>query len=224
MDTVLFFGLAAVYAALLAWGVALVKRHGLGTSANLYLITVAGLLYDNLVLASGRFLGTGPLLETLSYGRFILHAIYMPLLVVWAWHAARRVGMPWARRDRTRAGVIGVALALVAFELVTQVAGLNLEAESRQGALRYADAVPTQGPPLMVLIVAAAVIAAGVVLWRRRRWPWLMAGAVVFAVGWMVATGFGSDVGTNVFELVMVVSIVVTKAHQDGNRLGAEES
>ena len=218
METVLFFGLALADVALLVWGIALANRHGWMTSANLVLLTLFGLFYDNLLLALGRFIGAGALLETLSYGRFVLHALLTPLLVVWAWHATRRAGMPWARRERARTGVIGVTLALIAFELVTQVAGLNLDAELHQGVVKYSDAVPTQGPPLMAVIVAATIIASGVVLWRRLRWPWLLAGSVLLVVGSIVSALSAQDVVTNIFEFVLLLSIMATKAHQDAHR------
>src|SRR5690606_26318998 len=63
MDTVLFFAFAAAYLGLLAWGVALAVRHGWATPANLPLLVVAGLVYDNVVIATGRWIGEGALLE-----------------------------------------------------------------------------------------------------------------------------------------------------------------
>src|SRR5699024_5006927 len=90
-------GYTLVYVVLLAWGLALAARHRWATPANIPLLIVAGLVYDNAVLATGRLIGEGPLLEALNLGRFWIHALVTPLLVVFAWHAITRTGAGWAR-------------------------------------------------------------------------------------------------------------------------------
>ena len=41
-----------------------------------------GLVYDNLIVGYGRFIGEGPLLKKLSQPRFFLHEVTLPLLVL----------------------------------------------------------------------------------------------------------------------------------------------
>lgn len=215
MDTVLFFGYAAAYLALLVWGIALAARHGWWTPANLPLLVVAGLVFDNLVIATGRWIGEGPLLEGLSAGRFWAHALLTPLLVVWSWHAVRRAGVRWARTTAAAVGAVVLAVALVVLEVVTVLAGLRIEPVEEYGVLSYSNADAPSGPPLMVLFVAAALIVAGFLVWRRQRWVWLLAGSVVMTIGSAVPIPLESGAITNAFELVLLTAILATKAHQD---------
>lgn len=215
MDTVLFFGFVGAYAALLAWGLVLAVRRGPATPANLPLLVVAGLVYDNLVIASGRYLGEGALLEGLSYGRFWLHAVLTPLLVVWSWHAMRRAGARWASRRWAAWAAVLVAVALAVLEFVTVSAGLRLEAGVEYGVLSYSEADPASGPPLMVLVVAAALLWAGIAVWRRQRWIWLLAGSALMAVASAGTIPVESGAVTNLFELILLASVVATKARQD---------
>ncbi|MDA8371062.1 MAG: hypothetical protein M0026_14500 [Nocardiopsaceae bacterium] len=219
MDTVLFFGFAGAYTALLIWAVALATRHGWATPANLPLLVLAGLVYDNLIIASGRYIGEGPLLEALSHGRFWLHAFLTPLLVIWSWHAVRRAGVRWAARRWAALAAVLITAALIAFELITVTANLHLAARVEYGVLSYSDSAPPPGPPPMVLVVAAALIFAGFVLWRRQRWIWLLVGAVLMAVGSGVPLPLESGAVTNLFELVLLVSVLATKAWQDAAEL-----
>lgn len=215
MDTVLFFGFAGAYVVLLIWGISLATRHGWWTPANLPLLVIAGLVYDNLVLASGRYIGEGPLLEALSYGRFWLHAFLTALLVLWSWHAIRRAGVPWAaNRWATRAALL-ITAALIALELITVVAGLQLETSAEYGVLSYSSSAPSQGPPLMVLFVAAALVVAGFIVWRRQRWIWLLVGTILMAVGSGVPIPLASGAVTNLFELILLASVMAAKGRQD---------
>lgn len=97
MDTVLFLGFAGAYLALLLWGIALAARSRWWTPANLPLLVLAALVYDNFLLGIGRFIGEGPLLEGLNYGRFYVHAAVTPVLVAWGLHTLRRAGFGWAQ-------------------------------------------------------------------------------------------------------------------------------
>jgi hypothetical protein len=215
MDTALFFGYAAAYLALLVWGLALAVRSGWRTPANLPLLVVLGLVYDNLVIASGRYIGEGALLEGLNAGRFWLHAVATPLLVVWAWHVVRRTGSAWAARAWAMWTAVAIALGLFVLEVATVTAGLELRSRSEYGVLSYTEAHAAGGPPLMVLVVAAALVAAGVIAWRRQGWAWLLVGSVLMAIGSGVPVPVPSGAVTNLFELVLLTSILATKARQD---------
>lgn len=214
VDTALFTAFAVTYAALLAWGVVLAARHGWVTPANLPLLIVLGLVYDNTVLAAGRMIGEGVLLENLSVARFWIHAFVTPLLVVWSWHAVRRAGYRWARTRAAGIVALLIAAGLMILELITVLAGLDVEPDLEYGVLSYSNP-DASGPPLMVLFVAAALIAAGFLVWRRQRWPWLLVGAVVMTIGSAIPVPVPSAAVTNAFELVLLVSIIATKARQD---------
>lgn len=223
MDTALFLGFAVMYLALLGWGAALASRSGWATPANLSLLVVAALIYDNGVIALGRSLGEGALLEGLNAGRFWLHAFATPVLVIWSWHAVRRSRAAWAARAWATWAAIGLTIALAVFELVTVVAALELRPRDEYGALSY-TAAHSSGPPLMVLIVAAALVSAGAILWRRQGWIWLFTGSVLMVIGSGVPVPLDSNAVTNLFELLLLVSVLATKARQDNMAQTADRS
>lgn len=214
VDPSLFAAFAVAYVALLAWGIALAVRDRGWTPANLPLLVIAGLVYDNAVLATGSLLGEGALLEGLNLARSWIHALITPLLVVFAWHAIARAGAAWANTRRAAVLAIAAALALMALEL-THVVGLELVAEREHGVLSYTAAEPAAGPPLMVLLVAAALLVAGFLVWRRQRWPWLLIGTALMAIGSAVPIPIESGAVTNAVELILLVSILATKHFQD---------
>ena len=215
MDTALFYGFAVAYTGLLVWGCVLAARHGWLSAANLPLLVLAGLIYDNAVIASGQLIGEGPVLEGLSFARFWIHAVATPTLVVWAWHAAKRSGAGWARGRPAALVAWGAAAALVVLEYVTVLHGLRIEPNTEYGVLSYSNADGAGGPPLMVLFVAAALLVASVVVWKRQKWVWLFVGTVLMLVGSAVPIPVESGAVTNAFELVLLVSIMATKAMQD---------
>ena len=51
---------------------------------------LAALVYDNLVIGAGRFIGDGPLLEGLNLARVWIHALVTSVLVARALHTLRR--------------------------------------------------------------------------------------------------------------------------------------
>lgn len=213
-DTLLFAGFALAYAVLVGWGIMLATRLGRVVPSDVVVLVAAALIYDNSVLALGRFIGEGSLLEGLNLARYWIHAFLTPLLVVAAWHTTVRAGVRWAR---SRAAVVltgVVVVALVVLEVVTVLADLSIEPRWEFGVLSYSDTA-SQGPPLMVLVVALALIVAGVLVWRRTRWPWLLAGAVLMTLGSAVPVPIDSGAVTNAFELILLTSILATKWHQD---------
>lgn len=215
MDTVLFLAFAGAYLALLVWGIVLATRHRWWTPANLPLLVVAALVYDNLVLGTGRFIGEGPLLEALNYARFLIHAAVTPVLVAWALHTLRRAGFGWAQARWYQVVSIGAAVALMVLEYVLEVRGLAIAPRWEFGVLSYSSTEPSTGPPVMVLIVAVALLIAGAMVWKRQGWPWLFVGALVMTIGSGIDLPVDSGAVTNAFELILLVSIIATKSFQD---------
>ncbi|MDO5501664.1 MAG: phospholipid phosphatase [Actinomycetia bacterium] len=215
MDTILFLGFALAYLLLLVWGLALARRHGWWTPANLPLLVLAALVFDNAVIGLGRFIGDGPVLEALNLSRFWVHALVTPVLVAWALHTLRRAGFAWAQHRWFQIASIGAALALTVLEYVVELRDLSIVPREEYGTLSYTSAEPPEGPPIMVLIVALVLIVAGALLWWKQKWPWLLAGALLMTVGSAIEVPIDSGAATNAFELVLLISIMATKAFQD---------
>lgn len=215
MDTALFLGYALGYATLLAWGWIMTSRRGWWTPANLPMLVVAGLVYDNAIIGVGRWIGEGSTLEALNLARFWIHAFVTPVLVAWGLHALRRAGFGWAQARWYQVVSILSVLVLVVIELLTEVRGLNLVPEQEYGVLSYSNAAASSGPPIMVLVVDVVLLVVGAMVWSRQRWPWLFIGALVMTIGSVVELPVDSGAITNAFELALVVSIVATIAFQD---------
>lgn len=215
MDTVIFLGFALAYLLLLVWGIALARRNGWWTPANLPLLVLPALVYDNAILGLGSTIGEGPLLEGLNLARFWVHAFVTPVLVAWALHTVRRAGIGWAQARWYQVVSLGAVAVLVAVEILTEIRGLELVPGEEYGVLSYSSAEPASGPPVMVLVVALVLLACGALLWWKQKWPWLFLGALAMNIGSAVELPVESGAITNAFELALLVSIVATKAHQD---------
>lgn len=214
MDVFLFAFYALAYVVLLVWLIRLGLRNGFATPSIVVLPVVAGLLYDNGLVALGRFIGEGALLENLNLVRFWSHALLTPLLTIFAWEAVRRAGARWADTRIAAAGAVLLTLALVTVEMVTELAHLNLAPTLEYGALRYAPA-ESDGPPIMVLVIALVQLIASVIVFRRQRWPWFLIAATLMIIFSAVQLPLPTGATVNFFELILLTSLVATKARQD---------
>ncbi|MFS0726579.1 hypothetical protein [Paenibacillus sp. 1P07SE] len=212
MDSILFLILAALYLVLLGWGIILLMRDAKPGLRYLLLVVTAGLVWDNVLIGLGRWIGEGALLEHLSLTRFWTHALFTPLLTLVAYDLIVRAGSGWARSTFARAAAWVFTLALVVLELLYETIGTSLEAVYEYGALRY-TAADSSGPPIMVILVLIPLFTAGIVLWRRRKSPWLFIGTLLMLVGSAIELPIESSAATNVFELLLMTSLWIS-VHQ----------
>ncbi|MGV9410455.1 hypothetical protein ACWDOP_11120 [Nocardia sp. NPDC003693] len=169
-----------------------------------------GVAYDSAIIGLGSLLGEGDLLHALSMGRFLGHAILTPLLVVWAADRVRMRWFPvWAAWLAT--------VALIAWALLSEVAGLELETRDYADTLRYTAQHPA-GPPYPTLVVIALLCVACVVLWRREGLYWPLLGVI----GVTVASGAAFAVPPlgNAGEALLLAGLVTAERSRPG-RLGA---
>lgn len=209
MDTFLYVLVTLV---LLGLAVALARlagrRAALGTVCAL--IVTVGLVYDNAVIAAGAPLGSGPLLEGLSWPRYLIHALGTPLLVLFGWDAAVRAGLEWARRPAWRSAFWLLTLALIAYGVIVDLLPLSLEPTREGGILTY---TPVGGSsfPLPAVVTMAALLAVGAALWWARGWAGLAVGSLLAAAGFGLAPALGSDVVGQVAEVVLIGAILLTE-------------
>lgn len=208
MDTALFFFFTGAYLFLLVW--ALGRQREWNSMSVLYLVLL-GLIYDNAIIAVGRFIGEGALLENLSIWRFWSHAFFTPLLALFAWGTLHHAGVEWARKKAVFYGALLFTAALVVLEIVLETWGLVIEPVWEYGVLRYTSAEEGGGPPVMVLLVIVPLLAAGAVLWKRIGWKWMLVGAVLMTIGSAVPIPIESSAATNAFELILLFTLVLTK-------------
>lgn len=215
MDTILYFLFTAAYIGLVIWGLS--RQRSWNFMSFIYLVLL-GLIYDNGMIALGKFIGEGPLLENLSLLRFWSHALLTPTLVLFSYGALREAGVEWSRKRIICVAVVIYTVALIGIELLLETVGMELALEKEYGVLRYVSADPASGPPIMVLLVSVVLIAAGAVLWKKRGWKWMLMGAVIMTIGSAVPIPVDSSAATNAFELFLLTTLVWTKVHLERRR------
>ncbi|GAB6928642.1 hypothetical protein JCM10914A_26250 [Paenibacillus sp. JCM 10914] len=209
MDSVLFLILAAVYMILFAYGFILMKLDSRPGLRYLLLFVTAGLVWDNAIIGAGIFIGEGPLLEQLNVTRYWIHAVATPLLAIVSYDLIRQAGSPWARKKAAAVGAWLFTAALIVVELITETLPLVVEPSLEYGALRYVP-VEASGPPLMVIVILVPLLAAGITAWRRNKSPLLLIGTILMALGSAFPIPIESSAVTNVFELLLLVSLWLT--------------
>lgn len=208
MDSVLYLGLAAIYAVLFLYGCVLLRRDASPGLRYLLLIVTAGLVWDNGVIGIGKYMGEGDLLEGLNVARFWVHALATPLLVLVSFDLIRKAGSPWTSRPAAWGAWLFTA-ALIVLEVVTETLPLKLQPSMEYGALRYVSS-ESGGPPLMVILILIPLLTAGIIVWRRKKTPLLFIGTVLMAAGSAIPIPIESSAATNVFELLLLLSLWLT--------------
>ncbi|WP_173918202.1 hypothetical protein [Halobacillus sp. Marseille-Q1614] len=213
MDTVLFSLLAFVYTALFISAIKIFKSRYVVSTAFL-LPVIAGLIYDNGIIASGRLIGEGTLLESLNLARFWIHAFFTPLLVLFAWKTLEQADICLVKKSWVRLSAFVLTASLVLIELLTEVFGLELEPNWEYGVLSYSSSEPSSGPPIMVLIVSFVLLATSVMIWRKQKWAWFFIGSFLMIIGSTVQLPVESGAVTNFFELILLCSLLGTAYFQ----------
>ncbi|MBV1852637.1 hypothetical protein [Catellatospora tritici] len=200
--------LAALALCMLGLGVyALRLRAAAGPAAALVAVLCAGLAYDNIAVALGRVLGYGPTLETVNAGRFWIHALLTPLLLVAATLIGARLGVALLARRGVLIGAWILALALIALGAATDIVRLTLAPADYADTLRYTNTA-TAGPLVPAIATMLALIVVGVLLWRRAGTAWLLLGTVAMLVA--AGAGFRHFWLGNLGELALQATVVAT--------------
>ena len=211
MDTFLYFLYAALYATVLIWGLYGIRKQDSARWTSVIYIVIVPLIYDNLLLATGKRIGEGELLESLNFSRFCLHALLTPLLVMYSIGTLRESGIEWAQKKWLVIVGILYTFGLIVFEFATEVMGLELEVVKEYGVISYSNVEEATGPPIMVLFVTLVLIVASAILWKKTKWPVFFIGAVVMTIGSAIPINVDSGAVTNAFELVLIVTLIWTK-------------
>lgn len=208
VDTVLYFFFTAAYILLVIWGF---KQQRTWNFTAFLTLVLFGLIYDNGIIAIGKFIGEGTLLENLSLLRFWSHAFLTPLLVLFCWGAMNQAGIQWAKKKIIFYGFLLYTAVLIVIELALETWGLEIIPEQQYGVLRYVSAETSSGPPIMVLLVTVVLVLTGIVLWKENGWKWMLIGAATMGIGSAVPIEVESSAATNAFELFLLFTLVWTK-------------
>ncbi|PYF08409.1 hypothetical protein [Ureibacillus chungkukjangi] len=211
MNTIIYFLLAFGYFVLLIWGLALSKNN-LWNLTNVLLLVIVGLVYDNLIIALGKFIGEGELLKGLSYPRFWLHALFTPTLILFAWSICNKLDLPWAKKTHWKVIFGFLTIGLILYELLTSVMNLELKANHENGVLNYESIESTS--PVMVIFVTLVLLIVGIILLKKFHFPWLLIGTIIMILGSLLAIWMKTFPIMNILEILLITSLVLTKQLQ----------
>lgn len=211
MDTFLYFLYTFLYMALLIWGLYGIRKQELDKWSSVIYIVILPLIYDNLILATGKWIGEGELLESLNFSRFCLHALITPLLVMYSIGTLRESGIEWAKKKWLVIVGIIYTIGLMVFEFSVEVVGLEIEVVKEYGVVSYSNVEEATGPPIMVLLVTLILIVASAIVWKKTKWPIFFIGAIVMTIGSAIPLNIESGAVTNAFELFLIFTLIWTK-------------
>lgn len=211
--TALFFLLAFGYLCLFFVWFVLVSKTKWRNVTNIPLIVLLGLVYDNLIIASGSIMGEGLLLKSLSIGRYWLHAFLTPTLLLFAWGICFKTGFRWAQKTIWKVLASLLTIGLILFELIFVVMKIKLEPKWENSLLTYENIAQTSSP-YMVVVVTTVLLVVGFLLIRKLHFPWLFIGTFTMIIGGVVGIWIKNPLLMNVFELLFLISIFITKLYQ----------
>lgn len=182
--------------------------------ALLVLILVFGLAYDNFVIAAGAVLSEGDLLKALNVPRYLIHSLFTPTVMIAAFGALRFAGVGWAQSRLWHTVVCVLATSMILLGSYVDVLNLTLFPATEGGIVRYVnDFHLFKGPPIPPVVTIIVVLIFGVVLWRKIKWPWLFAGALLMFIA-AAATGF--PLLQNIGEVAFAAGLVSTMIRVHG--------
>ncbi|MCK1993783.1 hypothetical protein GW626_09075 [Peribacillus muralis] len=209
MDTILYFCFSLVYMILFIMGITLIRRQDnlLSHSSFLLLVTFA-LFADNIIIASGKFIGDGPLLEVLNQSRFWIHGFITPTLILFGWQMAKRIHIPFTEKRSAFYFFLILTSGLIIYECFENMHKTFVPV-SEYGVLRYVSE-QSSGPPLMVLVVSLVLLVISINIFLRARWIWMLIGVVIMIGGSAIPIPIKSSAITNAFEMIFICSLWYT--------------
>ncbi|MBD8026756.1 hypothetical protein H9636_08800 [Ureibacillus sp. Re31] len=221
MDTIIYFLLTIAFFILLIIGILLAKQDGWIDVSNVLLLVIIALLYDNGILALGKFIGEGDLLKALNEIRYWLHALITPLLVLFAWHTIVNTKIKWASKKGIQWLVIFLTLFFIIFELYSLVPSFSLEPTWKNGVLSYTK--NEEDIPVMIIGVSIILLITSILVWWKQRWPWYFIG--ILSMGLVPILNYLLQINAphNIAEFLLIVALLATKAYQQ-KRLIQEKS
>lgn len=208
MLTVLYFILTVLFV-FLTWQAFQANQKVRSSYTVLLLLVLAGLVYDVFVIALGRFVGEGSFLKTLNAGRFIVHALLTPAMMIFGFGVLRKAGVGWAQSRTTHIILCIVVTLLIALGAYSDIFQLDLQPSLVMDTLRYTNEGGIKGPPIPAVLSIIFLLVAGITLWRKTGWWWLAAGAIFMFIAAGAGMGDMFYIG-NLGEVVLGLGNVLT--------------
>lgn len=176
MGLIIYPVYALVSIVLFFWGLAVFERIRL-VSIGLTLLIIAGMIYDNLIVSISSLLGVGSLLESLSFIRYLVQSLTMPLIIVITFEVARQAGLGWTKNTLLRYSAWALTAVLIIYGLINNFAGVVSDPLPLDGNLRYMAVKSTLPVLLGVSTVLVAIM--GALIWRATKSPWIFIAAML---------------------------------------------
>jgi hypothetical protein len=208
MGAVLYPLFTLFYCILFWWGLRSFRESSFWGTSWLLFIMVA-LLYDNLILTIGQWIGTGDTLEVLSLLRYLLKVFLTPTFVFIAWDILRRLQVEWAEYLSTRLIFNFYTLAVTIIGVYTEILWITLEPSFQFGVLQY---IPhDHHVSFVIFLTVIPLLIAGSFLWRRNQWPILMLGTIGALGLGVVALIQQISLLVAIAEFLIIFSLVLTE-------------
>jgi hypothetical protein len=178
-----------------------------GTAWVFFLVIT--LVYDNLVLLFGRWIGFGETLEMLSMIRYLLHVLLIPTLVYVSLDFLRRTGAEWVESVAIQVFVHLYTFVLTITSVFHDFLWVQMEAISINGIDRY---VTSESPFSITFIFAfVPMILTSFVIWRKMEWPILFLGCMFVSL--LGAVSFFTEYYAlgSFTELIFLTILVITE-------------
>lgn len=212
MDSVIYSALALIYLILVIRSTTQLSRNRYWLNYSIFQIFVLFCLaYDNGIIAIGNLIGEGELLKNLSIARFWLHAFATPTLILAGFYILHCSGVKFSKHMIAHVATWLITIGLIIYQIVSSTIHEveNVTAIKEFGVLRYVSESYT-GPPFMVIIVGFLLLLIGIIVLVKQESVWLFVGTIILFVGQGLHIPVASTAITNVFELVLMLSIWIT--------------
>jgi hypothetical protein len=178
-----------------------------GTTWIFFLVTA--LMYDNLILMCGRWIGFGETLEVLSMIRYLLHVLLIPTLTFVSLDFLRRSKVHWVKR-------VAVIIMVNLYTFIVTILGVfhdflwvQLEAISINGIDRYI----ISGSPFSISVFFAflPVFFTSIVVWKKMQWSILFIGCMIVVLLGTISYYSGYFALASLTELIFMIFLVLTE-------------
>lgn len=142
------------------------------------LIVIVGIIYDNLIIGTGSFIGEGELLKALNVPRFVIHALFTPMIMIFAFGVARRVRVGFAQSKGVHIAVCIFVTLMILLGIYEELFKMNLVLKVEDGTMRYKN--DPSSPPIPAILTIIFTMVMGIFVWIKTRKPWLFIGSFLF--------------------------------------------
>lgn len=140
------------------------------------LIVILGIIYDNLIIGFGSYIGEGELLKWLNVPRFAIHAFFTPLIMIFGFGVARRAGVGFAQSRNWHIAICVFTTLMVFLGIYEELIKMNLVPIAEDGTLRYKN--DPSSPPIPAIATIIVAIILGIFIWIKTKKPWYFLGSL----------------------------------------------